>query len=177
MLLGCRLLSNVSRKFPGQPLFCNFRNFSKERAGKSVRPGCAIILDGQPHKCVKMIQGKRGKGGGFVKATLKNLISGNTYEKTFTSDEIVEHAELERKTASFSWSDENNYIFMDLETFEEIILPKEEVELGDFLTPGLEVRLSSYAFFVLTVTGNRQEDNHRNIMRSNVGDSNLFSVL
>ena len=98
-----------------------------------------------------MIQGKRGKGGGFVKATLKNLITGNTYEKTFTSDEIVEHAELERKGASFSWSDEDNYIFMDLETFEEIVLPKVEVELGDFLTPGLEVQEPSLPFCATTL--------------------------
>ena len=97
-----------------------------------------------------MIQGKRGKGGGFVRATLKNLITGNTYEKTFTSDEIVEHAELERKGASFSWSDDDNYIFMDLETFEEIVLPKPEVELGDYLTPGLEVRKAFFFFSVLT---------------------------
>jgi hypothetical protein len=75
------------------------RYFSKERAGKSVKPGCAIILDGQPHRCTKMIQGKRGKGGGFIRATLKNILTNNTFEKTFTSDEIVEHADLERMTA------------------------------------------------------------------------------
>ena len=140
MLLGCSLISTVSRKCPKQAIFTTLRNFSKERAGKSIRPGCAIILDGQPHKCSKMIQGKRGKGGGFVRASLKNLITGNKYEKTFTSDETVEHVVLERRAASFSWSDDDNYIFMDLETFEEIVLPKVEVELGDFLTPGLEVQ-------------------------------------
>ena len=37
-------------------------------------------------------QGKRGKGGGFVRATVKNLVSSNTFEKTFTSDENVEIA-------------------------------------------------------------------------------------
>lgn len=62
---------------------------SKERAGKSIRPGAAIVLDGVPHRVTKMNQGKRGKGGGFVRATLKNLLTDNTtFEKTFTSDEI-----------------------------------------------------------------------------------------
>ena len=64
------------------------RHFSKERAGKSVKPGAAIVLDGAPHRVIKIIQGKRGKGGGFVRATLKNMISPNSFEKTFTSDEL-----------------------------------------------------------------------------------------
>ena len=117
------------------------RCFSKERAGKSIRPGCAIILDNQPHRCTKLVQGKRGKGGGFVRATLKNIITGNTFEKTFTSDEIVEHADLERRTVTFSWSDDVNYIFMDAENYEEVMIPKTTVEMGHYLIPGLEVRL------------------------------------
>lgn len=134
-----RILSSASSKQATSMLQSSSRFFSKERAGKSIRPGCAIILDNQPHRCSKIIQGKRGKGGGFIKATLKNLITGNSYEKTFTSDEMVEHADLERKPVSFSWADDLNYIFMDLETFEEVILPRTEVELGHFLVAGQEV--------------------------------------
>ena len=39
-----------------------FRYFSKERAGKAIKPGIAIVLDGVPHRVMKIIQGKRGKG-------------------------------------------------------------------------------------------------------------------
>jgi hypothetical protein len=68
---------------------CNPLNFSsfggiRERAGKSVKPGgqlinliplkensnnlkAAVVLDGIPHKVTKITQGKRGKGGGFVR--------------------------------------------------------------------------------------------------------------
>lgn len=134
-----RILSSASSKHASCTLFSVSRWFSKERAGKSIRPGCAIILENQPHRCSKIIQGKRGKGGGFIKATLKNLITGNSYEKTFTSDEMVEHADLERKAVSYSWADDLNYIFMDLETYEEVVLPQTEVELGHFLVAGLEV--------------------------------------
>jgi translation elongation factor P/translation initiation factor 5A len=42
--------------------FTNLRYFSKERAGKSIRPGATIVLNGVPHRVTKMIQGKRGKG-------------------------------------------------------------------------------------------------------------------
>lgn len=45
----------------------SLRYMSKERANKAIRPGNAIVMDGEPYKVLKMIQGKRGKGGGFVR--------------------------------------------------------------------------------------------------------------
>lgn len=88
----------ASQQYRLSPLFISVsRFFSKERAGKSVRPGAALVLDGVPHRVTKIIQGKRGKGGGFVKATLKNMESSNTFEKTFTSDEV---GKLSRNTMS-----------------------------------------------------------------------------
>lgn len=43
------------------------RCFSKERAGKSIKPNAVLVINDQPHKVVKFNQGKRGKGGGFVR--------------------------------------------------------------------------------------------------------------
>lgn len=146
-----RIFSSTLNKHATSVLHSSSRLFSKERAGKSIRPGCAIILDNQPHRCSKIIQGKRGKGGGFIRATLKNLITGNSYEKTFTSDEMVEHADLERKPVSYSWADDQNYIFMDLETYEEVILPQKEVELGHFLVAGQEVHSTHHGTICITI--------------------------
>lgn len=105
----------------------------KERAGKSVRPGANLVLDNIPHRVTKIIQGKRGKGGGFIKATLKNLQTGFTHEKTFTSDETVEHADMERQIAQFSWKDtsDDTLVFMNTQTFEEIRIPK---SLGTYVS-------------------------------------------
>ena len=123
------------------PVLIISRGFSKERAGKGIRPGVAIIVDDAPHRVSKITQGKRGKGGGFIRATLKNLLSGQTFEKTYTSDEVVEFADLEKETATYSWEDSDNYMFMSSQTFEEIPVPKSEVDNGTFLLGGLEVKL------------------------------------
>jgi elongation factor P len=127
------------------------RCFSKERAGKGIRPGVAIIVDDAPHRVSKIIQGKRGKGGGFIRATMKNLISGQTFEKTYTSDEVVEFADLEKETATYSWEDSDNYMFMSSQTFEEIPVPKSEVDNGSFLLGGLEVKLLKFRDGVIGV--------------------------
>jgi hypothetical protein len=50
---------------------CNIKLFQcrefSGRAGKVVKPGVALVIDGQPHKVKKITQGKRGKGGGYVR--------------------------------------------------------------------------------------------------------------
>lgn len=99
------------------------------------------------------MQGKRGKGGGFVKATLKNLSTGFTHDKTFTSDETVEHADMERQVASYSWADttDESLVFMHVETFEEIRIPKSLVENSHFLVGGQEVKLLKFRDAVLGV--------------------------
>ena len=125
----------------------------KERAGKSVRPGVNLVLDNVPHRVTKIMQGKRGKGGGFVKATLKNLSTGFTHDKTFTSDETVEHADLERQMASYSWADaaDDSLVFMNVETFEEIRVPQSLVDNHHFLVAGAEVKLLKFREAVLGV--------------------------
>jgi len=116
----------------------------KERAGKSVKPGTNLVVENVPHRVTKIMQGKRGKGGGFVKATLKNLITGFTHEQTFTSDEMVEHADLEKEAVQYSWSDGQDFIFMN-SLFEEVRLSKESVDKqGQFLLEGQEVKLLKF---------------------------------
>jgi hypothetical protein len=51
--------------------FATSRCFSKEAARKSVKAGAVLVLDGAPHKVIKFVHGKRGKGGGFVKSGFK----------------------------------------------------------------------------------------------------------
>jgi hypothetical protein len=52
--------------FKLQPVI-SARLFSSNRAGKGIKPGEAIVVDGAPHKVKKITQGKRGKGGGYVR--------------------------------------------------------------------------------------------------------------
>mmetsp|Transcript_3514 Transcript_3514/g.5282 ORF Transcript_3514/g.5282 Transcript_3514/m.5282 type:complete len:176 (-) Transcript_3514:1717-2244(-) len=118
----------------------------KERAGKGVKPGAAIVIDNFPHRVTKITQGKRGKGGGFVRAMLKNLTNGSCFEKTFTSDEIVEFADLEKVKYKYIYRSSDNFTFMHHETFEEMQVQKDIIEHWDFLVDSedMEVKLLSF---------------------------------
>lgn len=72
---------------------------------------------------------KPGKGGAFVRTTLKNVRTGATIDKTFRAGEKVEQAKIDRREYQYLYNDGTNYVFMDVETYDQIEVPP--VALGD----------------------------------------------
>lgn len=62
---------------------------------------------------------KPGKGSAFVRSKLKNLKSGNTIEKTFKAGEQIADAQLEKAEMQHTYMDGDDYVFMNMETYEE----------------------------------------------------------
>lgn len=121
------------------------------RAGKTVSLGAIVELNGDPHKVTKKTTGKKGKGAGFVRATLKNLVTGNSNEKTWTSDEMVDLTPVTREIFQYSWNDGSNYMFLNAETFDEEQLAKNDVDDKEWLKEGDEVRLLKYKERIIAV--------------------------
>ena len=82
--------------------------------------------------------------GGFVKARVKKIPEGNTFEKTFDSSEMVEIAEIEKEKVQYTWEDTHDFVFMDMTTFEEKRVQKEDVLAAKFMQEGAEVKLQIY---------------------------------
>ena len=72
---------------------------------------------------------KPGKGGAFVRTTLKNVRTGQVIDKTFRSAEKVEQAKIDRREWQYLYRDGADYVFMDQETFEQMHVSPET--LGD----------------------------------------------
>lgn len=85
--------------------------------------------------------GKRGKGGGFIRARLRNLTNQAVFEKTYTSDEVVEEADYEKQKLQFSWRDGEQLVFLDISSFEEVKIAKEEIEAHETLKEGEVVKV------------------------------------
>jgi elongation factor P len=68
---------------------------------------------------------KPGKGGAFVRTKLKNVKTGLVIERTFTAGERVTDVRLERRPLQFSYADGHFYHFMDMQTFDDIMLTDE----------------------------------------------------
>ncbi len=59
---------------------------------------------------------------------MKNLVTGQVYEKTFTADENLTIGELEKFSAQYSWNDGSTYYFIQNRTFDEVKIAAEDVD-------------------------------------------------
>lgn len=71
---------------------------------------------------------KPGKGAAFVRAKLKNVISGVIREETFNPSEKFPKAHIETKDMQYLYKDSDLYYFMDIESYEQIPLNHNQVE-------------------------------------------------
>ncbi|WP_315114492.1 elongation factor P [uncultured Clostridium sp.] len=93
-----------------------------------LRKGTTFELDGQVYTVVDFLHVKPGKGAAFVRAKMKNVISGGVTETTFNPTHKLQEAVIERKEMQYLYTDGQLYYFMDQETFEQIPLNFEQVE-------------------------------------------------
>ncbi len=97
-------------------------------SSNDFRPGVSIDLDGDAYVVVDFQHVKPGKGAAFVRTKLKNLRTGGVIERTFDAGEKVPKAHLDRRNMQYLYSeDDDSYIFMDEETFEQQSLNKEQL--------------------------------------------------
>ena len=101
-----------------------------------------IEIDGEPWVVVDCQHVKPGKGVGYVKAKIKSLTTGKTLNETFRSGETYDRPILESKQMEYLYKDDQHFVFMDQESYEQVRLGEEAVEnVLDFLKDNLEVEV------------------------------------
>ncbi len=91
--------------------------------------GMTIELDNDLFQIVEFQHVKPGKGGAFVRTTLKNSRTGAVLDRTFRSGERMERAIIDKREMQFLYNDGESYVFMDNETYDQMNVPP--VRLGD----------------------------------------------
>ena len=104
------------------------------------RNGMVLEIDGNLFQIVYFQHVKPGKGGAFVRSKLKNVKTGAVLDKTWTAGERVTDVRLERRPIQYSYHDEHHYHFMDLQTYEDILLDAELIGNAQlkYLKEGME---------------------------------------
>ena len=92
-----------------------------------IRKGLKIELEGERYTVVEFLHVKPGKGGAFIRTKLKSLTKGSVVEKTFRSGEKLGRPDLEEKKMQFLYSSDDQYCFMDAETYEQTFLTEEQL--------------------------------------------------
>ncbi len=107
--------------------------------------GITFDMDGNVFQIIEFQHVKPGKGAAFVRAKIRNVISGSVVERTFNPSEKFPTAFVERKEMQYLYSDGSLYYFMDIETYEQV--PINEDVLSDsfkFVKENMEVKVLSY---------------------------------
>ena len=93
-----------------------------------LKNGMVLNLDNGLWSVIEFQHVKPGKGGAFVRTTLKNVLTGKVVDKTFNAGTKVEVATVDKRDMSFLYKEGTDYVFMDGDTFDQIYVP--EVTLG-----------------------------------------------
>ena len=95
------------------------------------RNGVTIEIEGNVCQIVEFQHVKPGKGAAFVRTKYKNIITGAVLEKSFRPTEKFPQARIDRVDMSYLYNDGDLYNFMNVETYDQVALTKEQV--GDSL--------------------------------------------
>ena len=125
--------------------------------------GMTLDLDGVLFQIIEFQHVKPGKGGAFVRSKLRNVKTGAVLERTFNAGVKVGLAIVERKDFQYLYPDADDFVFMDLESYEQIHVPSSTMgDASDYLIEGGTAQVAMHegvpisvdlpASMVLTIT-------------------------
>ncbi len=105
-----------------------------------LKRGWRIELDGDPYLVMAVqVQSPSARGAStLVKAKVRNLRSGNVFDRTFKAADKVSEAQLELRPVQYLYNDGDGYHFMDTGSYEQFALSAEALsDASGYLTEGL----------------------------------------
>ena len=102
----------------------------------NFRNGLTFLWKDDVWEIVDFLHVKPGKGGAFVRTTLKNVRDGRELENTFRAGAKVEDVRIERRPHQYLYEDDLGLHFMDTETYAQMSLPPEQVNGMEYVKEG-----------------------------------------
>jgi elongation factor P len=117
-----------------------------------LKNGMTLDLDGVLWNVVEFQHVKPGKGGAFVRTTLKNVLTGKVVDKTFNAGTKVDIAMVEKREMSYLYKEGSDYVFMDTQTYDQIHVPDETVgEMRTYLLENMTAQVMLHEGVPLSV--------------------------
>jgi elongation factor P len=92
-----------------------------------LKNGMTLDIDGQLWNVVEFQHVKPGKGGAFVRTTLKNVTTGKVVDRTFNAGVKVEVATVDKREMTYLYREGEDFVFMDTESYDQIQVPADTV--------------------------------------------------
>ena len=110
-----------------------------------IRKGSVLVIDSELFVCTEFHHNTPGNKRGNVQTKLKNLQSGVSINRKFSSTERVEFAFLDKVPCEYLYRDGTSYVFMSTETYEQHHLAEEQVaEQMNYIVENTVVQVTFY---------------------------------
>jgi elongation factor P len=110
-----------------------------------LKNGMSVDLPEGLFQVVEFQHVKPGKGGAFVRTTLKNVRTGAVLEKTFRAGEKMERAVIDKREMQYLYRQGDDYVFMDNQTYDQMNVARDQLgSTADYLVEGSEAILLMY---------------------------------
>lgn len=105
-----------------------------------LKPSMNIIYGGALYTILEYQHVKVGRGSASCRVKIKNLKNGQNRECTLRDSDNVEIAYIEKRKLQYLYASEIHYHFMDLETYEDLVLDQAKIkDKVDWLKDNLEL--------------------------------------
>lgn len=85
-----------------------------------LKNGLVLDIEGQLWQVVGFQHVKPGKGGAFVRTTLKSVLTGKVVDRTFNAGVKVETATVDKRNMTYLYREGSDFVFMDLDTYDQV---------------------------------------------------------
>ena len=109
------------------------------------RNGLCFNYNGFPWKIELFLHVKPGKGSAFVRTKIRNLTTGRLLENTFTSGVKIDVIRVENRKYQFLYAEGEDYHLMNNDDYEQILMPKNNIDNVQFLKEGETVEVLFHA--------------------------------
>ena len=110
-----------------------------------IKNGTVLKIDGQLWSIIEFQHVKPGKGGAFVRTKMRNVVSGKVVDKTYNAGAKIETATVDRRDYQYLYQDGADYVFMDLDDYDQITVASETVgEASHFMLENQNVVIAMH---------------------------------
>jgi elongation factor P len=95
------------------------------RGGDIVKGSC-LLQKGQPFLVVEREFHNPGKGTAVARVKMKSIKDGSVLSLTIPTQQEVEDAQVDIKSCQYQYADQDNYHFMDSESYDQYEVPISE---------------------------------------------------
>lgn len=119
---------------------------------QQIVPGMTLSLEGKLFRVESTVKVTVTKGQPFIKTGLRNLVTDKTIEKNFKIGQEVTEVKLEERKLEYLYLEGSNYLFLDIDTLEQILVRPEFIgENAHFLKEGVVLTALFYGETIFSV--------------------------